>query len=186
MSKTIDVNDLISEPNAIALLSSFKDNTDPKYIGPGTWNVIHRRAAKATMRQEQLQFISFMKDVCYNFPCLVCRGHCTEYINNHPIEDYLDAVVDIGGQKLPIGLFVWSWKFHNAVNIRIKKPIMSWLTAYNLYLSPKSTICSKTCQGSDNHDEDTNLSNNTIEKQTPVQRFRLISNGRKSKSSSNY
>lgn len=141
----ITVKDLTAEPGATGVLSDYKDHTDPKYIGPGTWNVIHRRAFKARTNTQQVEFIGFMKDICQEFPCTVCRGHCTEYITNHPMEDYVDVSVDINGEHIPIGLFVWTWKFHNAVNARIKKPIMSWDTAYNLYSNTESLVCSKNC-----------------------------------------
>lgn len=141
----IDVLSLTSEIGATGLLSDYKDHTDPKYIGPGTWNVIHRRAFKARNHTQGIEFIEFMKDVCHGFPCLVCKGHCTEYIINHPIEDYLDTMVDFNGDRIQLGLFVWTWKFHNAVNARIKKPSMSWYTAYNLYSDTESLVCSKNC-----------------------------------------
>ena len=141
----ISLNELLKEPGAIGILANYKDHTDPKYIGPGTWNVIHRRARKAVTHAQQVAFIEFMKDICYGFPCTVCKGHCTEYIKNHPMEEYLDVLVDINGEKSLLGMFVWAWKFHNAVNTRIKKPIMSWDTAYNLYSESESLVCSKNC-----------------------------------------
>lgn len=145
----ITLKELDSEPGAIALINDFRDNTDPKYIGPGTWNVIHRKAFKARSHADQLLFIQFMKDVCYGFPCTVCKGHCTEYIKNHPMEEYLDVVVDIKDEKIALGMFIWAWKFHNAVNARIKNPIMSWDTAYNLYSQTESLVCSKNCLAAD-------------------------------------
>ena len=141
----ITLKQLENEPGAIALMSDFRDNTDPKYIGPGTWDVIHRKSFKATNKSDQLRFIEFIKDVCYGFPCTVCKGHCTEYIKNHPPEEYLDVLVDIKGEKIALGMFIWGWKFHNSVNARTKKPIMSWDTAYNLYSQVESLVCSKNC-----------------------------------------
>lgn len=141
----ISVKDLIDEPGAKGIISDYQDVTDPKYIGPGTWNVIHRRAYKARSQKQQTDFIEFMKDICNGFPCFVCKGHCTEYIKNHPMEEYLAVMIDIKGQKIALGLFVWTWKFHNAVNTRINKPIMSWETAYNLYSEKESLVCSKNC-----------------------------------------
>lgn len=136
---------LDNEPGADAVLSQFKDSTDPEYIGPGTWNVIHRIAFKSSSRSEQLAFIKFMEDICYGFPCIVCKGHCTEYIKNHPIRDYLGVAFEINSEKLFLGMFVWSWKFHNAVNHRLNKPIMSWDTAYNLYSQTETLVCSRNC-----------------------------------------
>ena len=136
---------LEKEVGANAAIDKFKDHTDPKYVGPGTWMLIHTRARLATTRDLQLDFINFMKDTCSGFPCTVCKGHCTTYIQNHPLEEYLDILVDVHGEKHMLGMFVWSWRFHNAVNARIKKPIMSWDTAYNLYAESSSLVCSKSC-----------------------------------------
>lgn len=166
MSTIISIKELEEEPGAIALLSDFRDSTDPKYIGPGTWNVIHRRAFKARNHDQQLAFIEAMKDICYGFPCTICRGHCTEYIQNHPLEEYLDVTVDVNGGRLPLGMFVWSWKFHNAVNARLKKPIMSWDTAYNLYSDTGSLVCGKSCLEADDVPPDgkehDNISSNPV------------------------
>lgn len=154
--KFINIKDLVGEPGAVGVLSDYKDHTDPKYIGPGTWNSIHRYAYKAKSRSQQEGFINFMVEICQGFPCTVCRGHCTEYIKNHPMEEYLDVLVEINGEKMALGLFVWSWKFHNAVNARIKKPLMSWDTAYNLYSETESLVCSKNCleaEANINHNE---------------------------------
>lgn len=127
----------------------FKDDTDPKYVGPGTWNVIHRTSFAANTLDEQKKFIKLMNEICSGFPCTVCKSHCTEYIKTHPMEEYLDKEIDINGKKVKLGMFIWSWKFHNAVNARLKKPIMNWTTAYNLYSGKEELICSKSCLESD-------------------------------------
>jgi len=140
---------LISEKNATGVIANYKDNTDPKYIGPGVWNTIHKQAYLAKTPIQQQQFIIFMKSVCYEFPCKVCRGHCTEYIKNNPLEAYLNSTMD--GQ--PLGLFIWSWKFHNTVNSRLKKPIMGWETAITLYSESDDKVCSLSCLEAENEDE---------------------------------
>lgn len=145
LKKPIDLNKLIHEPGASGILSDYKDYTDPKYTGPGTWNVIHRTAFNAQTHDQQLEFIKLMKLICNGFPCKICKGHCTEYIATHPMEEYLDVVIEIEGKKLPLGLFIWSWKFHNAVNARLSKPIMTWDTAYNLFSDTENLVCSKHC-----------------------------------------
>lgn len=139
--------ELDNEKGAIGVLSDYKDNTDPALVGPGSWNVIHRQAFSAQTPEKEKQFILLMKDICYGFPCKVCRGHCTEYIKNHPMEDYIGSVID--GKRL--GLFIWSWKFHNAVNERLRKPIMSWMTVLTLY-SQESKICSAACLAAESED----------------------------------
>jgi len=147
MEKNID--EFIHDPAAKATGIDFKDHTDPEYIGPGTWNLIHRIAHKARNHKDQVDFIKLVNEICSGFPCLVCRNHALEYIKNHPLEEYLDILVDVRGEKISIGLFVWTWKFHNAVNARIKKPIMSWDTAYNMYLESESLICTSKCLNSE-------------------------------------
>ena len=162
ISTIISVKELEREPGAIALLSDFRDSTDPKYVGPGTWNVIHRYSFQARNYDQQQTFLSLMKEICSGFPCTICRGHCTEYIKNHPLEEYLNVNVDINGEQIPLGLFVWTWKFHNAVNARLKKPSMSWDTAYNLYSDTGSLVCGKSCLESDDIPPDGTEHDNSV------------------------
>jgi hypothetical protein len=154
INREISLKELLAEPNANGLKSDYKDYTDPKYIGPGTWDVIHRVAFKARTHDEQLKFIELMKTICYGFHCTICKDHCTEYIKNHPMEEYLDILVEINSEKIGLGLFVWSWKFHNSVNARIGKPIMNWDTAYNIYGESGALICSKNCMEAENNQEE--------------------------------
>lgn len=132
-----------------SLSNDFKNITNPEYVGPGSWNIIHRISFKARTRESQLSFIELMKEICYGFPCKVCRGHCNEYIKNHPMEEYIGVTIDINDSSLQLGLFIWTWKFHNAVNKRLNKPIMDWNTAYNFYSETEPTVCSSRCMNSD-------------------------------------
>jgi hypothetical protein len=129
-------------------MNKYKDITDPEYVGPGTWNVIHRLSFNARTNDAQLSFITIMNEICKGFPCPVCRGHCSEYIKNHPIEEYLNVTMDIDDKKLNLGIFIWGWKFHNAVNKRLNKQIMTWDTAYNFYSDSDSSVCSSVCMNS--------------------------------------
>lgn len=138
-----------------ALLDEFKDQTDPTYVGPGTWNVIHRLAFAATTKDQQEEFINTMTKICSGFPCGVCRGHCTEYLELNPMREYLGIKIMMDDKELELGLFLWTWKFHNAVNFRIGKPIMSWDTAYNLYSDSESLVCSSVCAGTKTETEKT-------------------------------
>lgn len=144
--RSVNIDELKKEKGSDK--NDFKDHTDPKYIGPGTWNTIHRYAYKSRLPSEQKNFIIFMKEICNGFPCTVCRGHCTEYIKNNPMEEYVDVSIKIDDENVVLGLFIWSWKFHNAVNSRLKKSIMSWDTAYNLYSEKENLVCSSSCSES--------------------------------------
>ena len=144
----ITIKQLQHEPLATATIGQFKDNTNPEYVGPGSWDIIHKRALKARAPDKQKEYIEFINDICVNFNCMSCRGHCSEYIKNNPLEEYCDTIIEIDGEKLRLGMFIWAWKFHNAVNKRLGKPIMSWDTAYNLYAAKKSLLCSESCMNS--------------------------------------
>ena len=115
--------------------------TNPSYVGPGTWNVIHSLAIMAHTQQEQEAFILTMNKIAASFPCHLCREHTLQYIKTFPMEDYKNAYINNKEEKL--GMFIWTWKFHNAVNHRIGKTIMDWETAYQLY-SPHQS-CSLEC-----------------------------------------
>lgn len=149
--KVLTQEDVDNEPGAVGTIDQYPDHTDPKYVGPGTWNVIHRRSFKAQDKERQLAFIQEMQDICYGFPCSVCRGHCTEYIKTHPLEEYLNTEIEIEGEMKSLGMFIWGWRFHNAVNTRLKKPLMSWDTAYTLYSEKNGMMCSKSCLEAEAH-----------------------------------
>ncbi|MEM2986862.1 MAG: Erv1/Alr family FAD-linked sulfhydryl oxidase [Nitrososphaerota archaeon] len=117
---------------------------DPKYIGPGTWSVIHRLAYHARTLDQQLRFIQVMKDICQWFPCESCREHCLKYIKENPMENYLNLMVKVNGEFLPIPMFLWTWEFHNNVNRKLSKEILSWKVACKIYSELEcNDVCSK-------------------------------------------
>jgi hypothetical protein len=140
-------------------VTDFPEITNPKYIGPGVWLLIHQKAALIKNKKDQLDYIMFIKDICENFPCKFCRGHCKEYIEEHPLEDYIDVYIKENKIKQYIGLFIWSWKFHNAVNERLRKPLMDWDTAYAIYVQQDENkkVCSKSCTEASTPRENINI-----------------------------
>lgn len=118
--------------------------SNPKYVGPGTWHVIHALAYAAKTKNEQQQFVKTMHTICETFPCENCKEHCKEYIKNNPMNKLIDVEFDTG-EKL--GLFMWTWKFHNAVNQRIGKNTMSWSDAYSLYSGVNKKSSCDECSG---------------------------------------
>lgn len=130
--------------------AKFGDITDPKYVGPGIWDLIHKISMDASDSSRETQFVKFMNNVCQNLSCKKCNLHCTEYITKNPMDEYLGKFVKVKkGNKKPPGLFVWGWKFHNSVNSKLNKPIMTWDTAYNMYSGETSLSCSSQCLGED-------------------------------------
>ena len=175
------IDDLKSFANQLIQTDNLQshEHTNPKYIGPGTWNVIHTLAYNAQTSSMQKNFMRTMETIVNFFPCEVCRGHSIDYLKNHPMRDYLSDA---------LGLFVWTWKFHNHVIYRTNKQQMSWDMALHIYsqlgyISPithttagvhnhttagvhnhnNSEVCSKECSGSE--DEMSKIGkNNTINK----------------------
>lgn len=128
----------MSNPEDHQYLDKF---SDPKVVGPGVWFAIHTKAIKAKTEQAKQEFVEFMVLLCTNFPCLQCRGHCTEYLKMYPIQEYWNDK-DING--VDVGMFKWSWVFHNSVNLRTGKGDLSWNTAYNMYVGDAG-ICTADC-----------------------------------------
>jgi len=119
------------------------DLSNPLKFGPGTWYVIHTIAKNATNEEKKYHFVTVMESIKNTLPCEKCRNHCLDYIKNNPIEAFWNVTND-GGEQ--IGLFKWSWIFHNAVNKRLNKPLIDWDTAYNMYGEPGTMICTKGCE----------------------------------------
>lgn len=133
---------------------STKDRTDPKYIGPGTWDTLTRLAVKAITNKLEKEFKREMTETCENFPCHICAGHCKKYIEENPIEKNYGKFIIVDGKKFMIGMFMWIWKFHNAVNARLNKNIMSWDTAYNMYYTTNELFCSAACMDAEHQEPD--------------------------------
>jgi hypothetical protein len=114
--------------------------SDPKIFGPGMWYLYHVKARDANTEQKKKEFVKDMIYLSNNLPCIECRNHCQQYIKNNPIENYWN----IKENSIDISMFKWLWTFHNAVNVRLKKPIIDWNTAKNMYYDD-SEVCSSQC-----------------------------------------
>jgi hypothetical protein len=99
-------------------------------VGNGYWICIHCIAFYARTKEEQIAAANTIKLLCRKFPCETCRNHAKKYLKEHPIEKYINVKTK-SGEKL--GLFTWTWKFHNAVNHRLGKEIVPWHIAYEMY-----------------------------------------------------
>lgn len=112
-------------------------------LGPGQWYTLHSQAKRAINEDKKKRFVEFVYEVRDDMRCDKCRNHMTEYLQHNPFEPYWNIV---GKSGEPVGMFKWTWNFHNAVNSRLGKPIMDWETAYNLYIGSGITICTKGCE----------------------------------------
>lgn len=102
----------------------------PSTFGPGGWGGLHTMAKWANTKERVDIFITYAQVIVYTLLCLECRKHATNYFNdNHPSQYAL--VKDCRGRL--VGMFLWSWRFHNTVNVRLGKPIIDFDTAFNMY-----------------------------------------------------
>jgi hypothetical protein len=120
---------------------------NPNRFGPGAWLVIHTLAFRAKDAEAKQCFIKDMHKICDGLKCHTCKTHCTAYLKEHHIRQFWNVRSKEGED---IGMFKWSWAFHNAVNARLGKKILDFNTAYHLYSDAPETVCTKECD----HPED--------------------------------
>jgi len=122
--------------------------SNPDYIGPGLWYIIHTLASKSNDDESKHNFVNFMKLIRDSFRCTKCKFHLTQFMELNKFEPYWHIVEN--GQQ--VGMFKWSWKAHNAVNIRNGKNFMEWDIAYNLYYVNQGVCSTKCLEGVPNNE----------------------------------
>lgn len=121
-------------------------NPDPKYLGPGIWFTIHTLAKNATTPTLKQTFKVFIYSLREEFPCNLCRSHIIEFLDRHPIDSFWN-IKDTSGRD--IGLFKYTWMFHNTVNKRLNKPQLSFESALEIYYgstAPSLAPCKIGCK----------------------------------------
>ena len=99
-------------------------------LGPELWFDLHLEALHAIDDKRKKKFANKIKKVYKSIQCKRCKGHMKKFIKGHPLSMY-DRRYDDEGKD--IGMFLWSWKFHNDVNKRTDKRIMDFREAYKMY-----------------------------------------------------
>lgn len=117
-----------------------KKITDPKSFGPGAWFTIHTLAHNAQSERDKKSFERDMKIICNGIKCSTCKSHCEQYLKDNPIKDYWNLK---DKEDKEVGMFQWTWAFHNAVNKRLGKKELDFDTAYYLYSDSPDTVCTK-------------------------------------------
>lgn len=128
--------------------------TNPKIIGPGAWYAIHTMAMSCEDIDSCLFFIQFLKAIIESFPCEKCRIHAMKFIEKNSLEKYLHITNDIDEH---IGMFKWTWEFHNSANRGLNKPVISFAEAWKLYSVP--SICVEDCGKDENETSHPNTHN---------------------------
>lgn len=100
--------------------------------GKGFWMCIHLTGADATSPEKAQFYCDWLRMIISKLPCGDCRNHAAEYITLNPPELAEDA-------------FIHSWRFHNTVNRRLKKPEMDYSTAAQMYIGDGIKTCNSGC-----------------------------------------
>jgi len=103
------------------------DNIQDK-LGPGTWYCIHMLGAFALTEDKVVFFCQYIRTLQKKFWCDECSEHFGEYLDNHPPEKSLN-------------MFLWTWEFHNSVNIILGKSEMPYQTARSIYIDHTQKMC---------------------------------------------
>jgi len=122
----------------MSVQSLFNPNTDSK----GIWYTIHRMAILAITEAKKAEFINYMTFLSKEFPCEKCRTHIKQFIVDNPFHIYMNVSYTTYSD---VGFFKWSFNLHNAVNMRLGKPIIDFSTAHNLYKGENPNICTAGC-----------------------------------------
>jgi FAD-linked sulfhydryl oxidase len=95
--------------------------------GPKGWRWLHilaidypAKPTAADMRRTAFRIHKFLD----NLPCVICSTHAKEYYKKYPLR--------LGSSHQ---LQVWVWQFHNAVNLRLDKPYVTYKEYLKLYMS---------------------------------------------------
>lgn len=105
------------------------NNRVPSVWGPRFWFTLHNGALNYPSLANPLcieRMKNFIIGIPIMLPCETCKEHAISYIEKN--KDYLDYICSSRDN-----LFKFFVDFHNYVNQRQKKPLMSYEDAYKLY-----------------------------------------------------
>ena len=126
--------------NGVKQLSPFSSNTNSNHIhqiipgsplifGPGTWWLIHLKSYLTDSEDKIEEFYDFLYTIVYNIPCPMCRGNAINYIHTNDGSKYLNKRYN--GRH--IGMLMWMVDFHNDVNKRNNKELVSRNNVFTAY-----------------------------------------------------
>lgn len=106
-----------------------KSSNDPKKWGPPFWYILHNGAFHYPENASKLyieRMKNFILGIPVMLPCEKCKNHATVFIEQH--KSKLNDICS--GRESLFNFFV---DFHNKVNARYDKPVLSYEEAYNIY-----------------------------------------------------
>ena len=107
-------------------------------VGPGIWFKIHSDAVAAITQPLKESFVININALCNGFKCKHCQPYFRKYINDHPIEKYFNIKNKEGKD---IGIYQWTWEFHNSVNLRLGKFQCTLEESYEYYINNTVRAC---------------------------------------------
>ena len=106
----------------------------PSKFGPPYWFTFHTAALNYPYQANRFAQ-THMKNLIYAIPmivpCVACAEHAKQFIASQDIDDAV-----LGRQNI----FTFFWKFHNYVNKRLGKNIISLENALEIYGTPLNTF----------------------------------------------
>jgi len=125
-----------------------QNNVNIQLIGPGIWFSIHLLSFQLKNNNEEQEFVeNNIFPLIDLFPCEKCKMHAIDFLKNNPIENFYN--IKYNGENK--GIFIWTWKFHNHVNLRLDKSIQSWEDVFKFYnnlIKDNYQVCSEICKDS--------------------------------------
>jgi hypothetical protein len=112
-------------------LPTNKDNRNPDVWGPYFWFILHNGAVNYPVKASPF-YVERMKYFILGIPVMIvcdkCKEHATQFIEKH--KSNLDNICK--GRETLFNFFV---DFHNQVNLRKGKKVLSYREALKLYTS---------------------------------------------------
>lgn len=128
-----EIKDIKTEPKVLDIKYEIVDSfstISPPIFGPPLWFSLHNAAAHYSDNPSPITR-ERMKHIILGIPVLTPCANCSEHASAY-IEKHYDELDKICSGRDP--LFKFFVDFHNYVNERYNKPIMSYEDAYKIYL----------------------------------------------------
>lgn len=115
-------------------------NFDPKIWGPSFWYILHLITfgyPDEPSYIEQRGYHDFFINLQHVIPCLKCKKHYAQHIQEHPVGPFLNTKAN---------LIRWLVELHNRVNQQLNKPSKTIEEAIQIHSKPPyKTIIKHNC-----------------------------------------
>lgn len=98
--------------------------TNPRILGPGQWDLLHKIAARGCTSEGERFFLEFLDIFHDSLDCSTCKRHFGDYMYKFPISQYWDR---------KYGYLRWTHRCHNSVNAKLGKEEISFSVVKRWY-----------------------------------------------------